>query len=336
MVAVYYTSFTTELRGEKSWWKRLLTLSGICFIALVLASSVVAWTLERAPDPFPAKLEVTIEPGTSVNAIGEKLEQAGVIRESWWFLFRVIAATKSVDLQAGTYRFEEPFTVGAVIDRLRAGDVVSNDVTITLVEGKTREIYAKQLAAELPAFERIKFMQHSADLEGYLFPDTYKFTPDTTAREVVNKLHATFNDRFASLEANLTDNTLAKNETVILASILEREANSTTSMRMVSGVLHNRLDINMPLQADATMEYVLDKPLADLTPEDLEIDTPYNTYLNRGLPPTPIGNPGREALTAAMKPAAHDFLYYITGDSGRFHYATTYTEHQENIARYLR
>jgi UPF0755 protein len=121
-----------------------------------------------------------------------------------------------------------------------------------------------------------------------------------------------------------------------LASIIEREANSPESMKMVSGILQNRLTIDMPLQADASIEYILDKPLNALLPEDLKIDSPYNTYLNRGLPPTPIGNPGLTAIEAVLEPTLSKYLFYITDETGEFHYAEDFDQHRANIQRYLR
>ena len=106
-------------------------------------------------------------------------------------------------------------------------------------------------------------------------------------------------------------------------------------MKIVAGILDSRLVLGMPLQVDATMEYVLDKPLSQLEPEDLEIDSPYNTYLNSGLPPTPIGNPGLAAIRAVLEPLPTDYLFYITDENGDFYYAKNFEEHKQNIARYL-
>jgi len=123
---------------------------------------------------------------------------------------------------------------------------------------------------------------------------------------------------------------------LVLASIIEREADSVESKKMVAGILKNRMSINMPLQTDASMEYILDKPLSELTPEDLKKESPYNTYLNFGLPPTPIGNPGLDAILAVLEPTPSDYYYYITGNDGEFYYAKTYAEHLQNIEKYLR
>jgi len=121
-----------------------------------------------------------------------------------------------------------------------------------------------------------------------------------------------------------------------MASLLEREANTEESMKMVSGILQNRLAEGMRLQADASLEYVLNRPLGTLTAEDLEIDSPYNTYRYDGLPPTPIGNPGLTSIMAVLEPTPSDYFYYLTDEDGEFHYAKTFDEHRANIKRYLR
>jgi UPF0755 protein len=149
-------------------------------------------------------------------------------------------------------------------------------------------------------------------------------------------MQKTFNEKTAPLEERIKTSQYSQNEILTLASILEREANTPESKKIVSGILQNRLTINMPLQVDATMEYILNKPLQELAPEDLNIESPYNTYLNVGLPPTPIGNPGTESIEAVLEPIESEYLFYITGEDGNFYYSKTYEEHLENIEKYLR
>jgi UPF0755 protein len=129
---------------------------------------------------------------------------------------------------------------------------------------------------------------------------------------------------------------LGEDGVLILASLLEREANSEESMRMVSGILQNRLAEGMRLQVDASLEYVLERPLSTLDASDLDIDNPYNTYRYGGLPPSPIGNPGLQAILAVLDPIESNYFYYITDEDGNFHYARTFDEHKLNIAKYLR
>jgi UPF0755 protein len=146
----------------------------------------------------------------------------------------------------------------------------------------------------------------------------------------------TFAKETNDIQTLMDVHSLSYDEILVLASILEREANSEASMKIVSGILQRRLAEGMPLQADASIEYVLNKPLKELTPDDLKIDSPYNTYTNRGLPPTPIGNPGRTAILAVLEPTDTEYIFYITDEEGEFHYAKTYDEHLDNIERYLR
>ena len=145
-----------------------------------------------------------------------------------------------------------------------------------------------------------------------------------------------YNEEIKLLETKISAQSLSLDEIIVLASIIEREANTPESKHLVSGILQNRLAEGMYLQVDASLEYVLDKPLSELTPEDLKIDSPYNTYLYKGLPPTPIGNPGLESIMAVLEPAQSDYFFYITDTDGEFYYAKNFEEHRKNVAKYLR
>jgi UPF0755 protein len=146
----------------------------------------------------------------------------------------------------------------------------------------------------------------------------------------------TYEERLTPLREQIATSGYTEKEIITLASIIEREANSETSMRMVSGVLHNRLSIDMALQVDAVFEYAIGRGSAELTESDLLLDSPYNTYTRAGFPPTPIGNPGMVAILAALNPIQHNYLYYLTGTDGEFYYAETFDRHRQNKARYLR
>jgi UPF0755 protein len=149
-------------------------------------------------------------------------------------------------------------------------------------------------------------------------------------------LRRSFDEAIVPLESAIESSDFSLEQILILASIIEREANTPESMRLVSSVFQNRIAIGMPLQADASIEYILDKPLNELTATDLDIDSPYNTYVNPGLPPTPIGNPGLQAIEAVLFPAESSFIFYITDNNGEFHFAETYEQHLRNIDQYLR
>jgi UPF0755 protein len=277
-----------------------------------------------------------IKRGMPVETIAEEAKQAGIVRSS---LFLYLILTFSYDptkIYAGTYRFEEPHTVFEVAYKLAESDVDMTLRAITLPEGMTRKDMARTIHAKLPSFDDQTFLELTKNNEGYLFPETYFVPEEFTAEEFVNLLTETFASALLPYKDDIASSTLSEFEVLTLASILEREANDEESMRMVSGILQNRLEIGMALQADATIGYVLDKPISELSPEDLEIDTQYNTYLYPGLTPTPIGNPGIKAIEAVLYPTKSEYLYYITDADGTFHYAETFEEHKSNIQRYLR
>jgi UPF0755 protein len=196
-------------------------------------------------------------------------------------------------------------------------------------------------ADALPALDVTTYIELAQKLEGTLFPETYYVPSDFTANDLVALQRITFTEQLQALQPTIASSTLSQADILTLASIVEREANDETSMKMVAGIFRNRLAIGMALQADASIEYVLDTPLNELPPGQLSIelretDSPYNTYLYPGLPPTPIGNPGLQSIDAVLNPTTSEYLYYITGNDGEFYYATTLEEHNQNIARYLR
>jgi UPF0755 protein len=203
-------------------------------------------------------------------------------------------------------------------------------------EGFTIKEFADIASRSLPDFNSEEFLAQNTNLEGYLFPDTYYVPADFTAEEFGMLLQETFTEKTLNLATSLETHPLGTDGVIKVASLLEREANTEESMKMVSGILQNRLAEGMRLQTDASLEYVLNRPLGTLTAEDLEIDSPYNTYRYGGLPPTPIGNPGLTAIMAVLSPTPSDYLYYLTDEDGVFHYAETFDEHKQNIVKYLR
>jgi UPF0755 protein len=271
----------------------------------------------------------------------QKLYSAGVVKSPELLYFLLVTQFDPRNIKASTYLFTEPITTYAVAERLMGGDFDTNLQAVTIIEGDSRKKIAAKLAAEFTWFDPDEFLTLTSGQEGFLFPDTY-FVPETfSTPELIQLLINTQQAVLQDYTTALASSTFTLPEIITLASIIEREANTPESMSMVAGIFLNRLAIGMALQADASIEYVLDEELADLPPGALaetlrELDSPYNTYLYPGLPPTPIGNPGRAAIEAVLYPTDSEFLYYITGNDGNFYYAETYREHQQNIDRYLR
>ncbi len=313
-------------------------LIGIVFTLVTLFGSAYLYLqhLNAPPANFPLQRTITIEPGTDVRTITESFQEAGVVRSSTLLYFTLLIFHDTAAIKASTYVFTEPMTTAAVATRLTEGDFSTDLIRFTHIEGESVSKMAGRAAATLPEFNATAFQELATPYEGKLFPETYFIPASFTEQELLDLMLETFEARVASLQSSIDQHPLSLEEILVLASIIEREASTPESMRLVSSVLQNRLEIGMALQADASIEYVLDKPLSQLTASDLEIDSPYNTYKYPGLPPTPIGNPGLEAIQAVLEPTLSDYFYYITDEEGVFHYAETYSEHLRNIERYLR
>lgn len=312
-----------------------VTLAAIFAIGLTLALLLFLY-LARPPADFPVDSTLNIAPGENVRTIVNNFAAAEYVRSSDLLYLVLIMLHDATDIQAGVYEFTTPASVVEVARLITEVGPKDELVKITIPEGLPSKKIATIAEEVLPNFDAEAFLSLASNDEGILFPDTYFVPKDFTAEQLHALLRRTFQEKVEALFEESPASNLTTEEVIILASILEREANSPESMALVSGVLHNRLAIDMPLQADATIEYILDKPLSELVPADLEVDSPYNTYLYRGLTPTPIGNPGLVAIEAALNPTSSDYFYYITDAEGEFHFGKTFDEHRENIARYLR
>lgn len=325
----------TQPPKKRPFLRALLALTGLILVGLVISFYHVT-SLLTAPVDFPTNQVIVIEQGTDVRAVTEILEQKSVVQSAALLYYTLVLLHDPTDIKASAYMFDRPLSTPEVAKRLTEGDFDTDLIRFTHFEGERAELLAARAVEVLPNFDRARFLAAAIPLEGKLYPETYFIPATYTDEELLALLQATFEEKVHSLQTAIESSTLTLDEVITLASIIEREANTKESKQLVSSVLQNRLEIGMALQADASIEYILDKPLAELTPDDLEIDSPYNTYLYPGLPPTPIGNPGLDAIMAVLEPADTEYFYYITDDEGMFHYAETYNEHLQNIKRYLR
>lgn len=288
--------------------------------------------LSTPPASFPIGVDITIEEGLSQSQIAEKLKEHEVVRSS--VLIHMILTRSFSDkyILAGTYRFTEPLSSYQVAEALTEGLYISPAFALTLPEGFSVKDFYTYLPAEYTFEEEIDLTPY----EGYLFPDTYFISKDMSLEDVVTMLKETMDEKLSPYEDAIRGSEFTRDEVLILASIIEREANDEVSMKRVSGILQNRLEIGMALQVDATLDYLLDKTSAELTSDDLMLDSPYNTYEYRGLPPTPISNPGIQAIEAVLYPVESNDMYYLTGDDGVFYYAKDFEGHKRNKARYIK
>lgn len=321
-----------EISTIKQSMITLLTLA----VAILCAALLFYFLAGRPPADFPVDSTITINPGSNVSTIVEQFKSAGYVRSANLLYLVLIFAHDARDIKAGTYYFTDPVSVRSVADIITEIGPKDELLRLTIPEGTRVTLIAAIAKEALTDFDAKSFIEQALPFEGKLFPETYFVPEDFTADELLNLMNETYETEIAPLRPQIERSNFTESEILTLASIIEREANSDESMKLVSGVFQNRLAINMPLQADASIEYVLDKPLSELTPKDLEIDSPYNTYLTADLPPTPIGNPGLEAIKAVLEPTASDYFFYLTANDGTFYFAKTFDEHRVNIARYLR
>jgi UPF0755 protein len=329
----------TKERGTNSAaaFLRSPLMIGILTVIIATVASILAVLYDmRPPKNFPLGVPVTIEEGSTARDVTELFAAQGYVRSAFALYMSLLWGYNPSEIKATTYVFSTPLTPWQIAAEITRGHYSNDLITLTLIEGESAKSITKRAEAVLPEFDSATFLALALPHEGTLFPDTYYVPTTYTAEDLFTLLTTTYKERVEPWQEVMATKGLIEADVITLASIIEREANTKESMKMVSGILQNRLAIDMPLQADASIEYVLDKPLEELTPEDLRIDSPYNTYLNVGLPPTPIGNPGIDAIMAVIEPTPSEYYFYITGSDGNFYYAENYDEHRRNIARYLR
>jgi UPF0755 protein len=289
-----------------------------------------------APRDFPTPYQLSIERGQTLFSVSNELRRDRVIRSSRMFELWMIALGSEKTVSEGEYYFEKPVSSLEVALRISGKHFGIDRKRVTFPEGFTNKQIADRLAATFPEFDAVLFLTLAKGSEGYLFPDTYGFFPSVTPDAVLTTLKRTFTTKVAPLTDDIERSGRSERDIIIMASIIEKEANGPEDRAVVSGILWKRLDQGIPLQVDAPFLYTLGKESKELTMTDLTTNSPYNTYRNKGLTPTPIGNPGLASIEAAIKPAPSPYLYYLHDENGVIHYASTYAEHKKNIAAYLR
>jgi UPF0755 protein len=306
-------------------------------IAFALALVLVAgyYATIAPPRDFPAGSTVRIESGASVPEIAQHLYEAHIIAHPTLLRAVLRVSGTSGTVQRGVYLFTAPANVLSVAYRLAVGDYGLPPVRITFIEGVTAREAGAQVAGAFTDISADDFVAKAKLQEGYLFPDTYFFQPSADTETIIETMRANFDVKLAPLAGDVGASRHSLADIVTMASLVEKEARSTEARRMVAGILWNRMAHNMPLQVDAVFGYIFNRDTYSPSYADLKVDSPYNTYMHRGLPPGPICNPGLDALQAVIHPAQTSYLYYLTGSDNQMHYAKTYAEHQANQRKYL-
>lgn len=311
-------------------WIHWLTVVVIGILVLVSA-----YLMLSAPMNFSSSTLV-VKQGDSAAVIAQALADAHVITSPTTLRFLLRVSGGDDKIHEGAYRFDAPENSFSVARRLITSDYGLPSVKLTFPEGYTSLDMARDIHKSLPSISEAEFARLAKPDEGYLFPDTYSFQPSATARDIIAKLRDNFRTKTVSLVPAGAAQGHGLNDIVVMASLIEKEARTDESRRLVSGILWNRINKGMPLQVDAVFGYIFGRDTYSPSPSDLKVDSPYNTYRNKGLPPGPINNPGLAALSAAADPTNTPYLYYLTGNDGTMHYATTYEGHKVNLIKYLK
>jgi len=313
----------------------------LAFILLIglAAGGAAAWIYQGTRRPFrgysaPEQF-VDIPSGLGMRAIGERLVSAGIVRDRWTFRAALWIAGQTTTLKAGEYRFTDGLTPLDVIDKLRRGDVFV--VPITFPEGLNVAEMSKIFESKGFGPART-FVEAGRAREGYLFPDTYALSRHTDAPKLVRLMNEAFEHALTpELRAAAKERGLTERQLVTLASIVEKETGNPAERPIVASVYENRLKIGMALQCDPTVIYALELAghyNGNIRRDDLNIDSPYNTYRYPGLPPGPIASPGRASLDAVVHPADTEYLYFVSKNDGSHVFAKTLAEHARNVQRY--
>ncbi|MET3940321.1 UPF0755 protein [Paenibacillus sp. PvP094] len=333
----------------------------ILLILVIVAGGAGAavWNMMRPVSDSAEPVVFEIKSGSGTSQIADQLEQEGLIRSGLAFKGYLKWKNQGSSFMAGTYSMKPGVSYDEIITKLNSGEVVPEEmVKFTIPEGYTVLQMADKLSAE-GVVEREEFIKLANDpssfdvdiikdipvdeelryaLEGYLFPETYELKKGSSTHDVMQRMLEEFQTKINTipdLDSKLKARNLSLHELLTIASLVEREVVVDEERALVAGVIDNRIKQDMKLEIDATVQYLLDKPKARLLFKDLKVQSPYNSYLNKGLPPGPIASPSLESIEAALAPEASDYLFYVTkkdGSSGHL-FAKTYKEHQQNIAK---
>ena len=288
----------------------------------------------RTPEEFPSHSLITVAEGETLQSIALRLYEEHAVFSPFWFKSIVILLGSGKPILSGDYFFGKPLGLIPLSERMLLGEFGLTAIRVTIPEGSSVNQIAELIPKEFIYFDKDEFRALATPKEGSLFPDTYFFLPNVRAKDVVSAMESNFDQKMKGFEKDIVASGRPLKEIITMASILEEEARLYETRQMVAGILWKRIAIGMPLQVDAAFIYVNGTTTPGLALKDLKIDSPYNTYLYKGLPIGPIGNPGLDAIRATLEPKSSPNLYYLSDKEGVTHYARTFEEHKENKEKY--
>jgi UPF0755 protein len=341
--------------------KKILKAAGVLIVSLLIitlgACVFVNMKIAKALDASSTqKTAFEIKQGQSVNEIAKALESDKLITGSDYFKIYLWKSKLGSRLKSGTYELSAAMTIPQIVTLFTGGEIglKSNETRVIVPEGSTNEQVLDELRKQEAIgagedFNKIDTIMLSygflgdkpagADLQGYLFPDTYNFFKGSTMDDAVKKMLDNFDKKLTpAMRSDIKEQNKTIYDILIMASIVEKESPDKEDMPDIASVFYNRLGIGMPLQSDATINYITKEGNPMPTSDDLNIDSPFNTYKFVGLPPAPICNPGIEAIKAAIYPTKTDYFYFLMPQDGQGKtiFSKTYNEHLQNKAKYLK
>lgn len=329
---------------------KVIGLTAITLIVLgcvFIASQIGPYDKNNKKD-----IVVNIPNGSSVSTISNILYENQLIKNKDIFKIYVKVSKKAPSIKSGTYLLNQTYSNEEILDLLVSGKIHHVGNKITIPEGSTSkeiiDILIKNNIGKKEEYEalinnpsefhnKFEFLKEDdiVSLEGFLYPETYFIDEKATEKEVITIMLAGFNSVYTDeVKAQVKNSKMTLQQVVSLASIVEKEAVKDEDRPIIASVFFNRLDIGMPLQSDATIQYIFEERKKIVTYADLEIDSPYNSYKNKGLPPTPISSPGIKSIKATLNPATTKYLYFVAKMDGGNNYSETYDQHLIYVQQY--
>lgn len=312
--------------------KKVLVRLGVFYLIIAMPYGLFI----QPPKEFPLESIVNISEGSTLSQTARHLKDENIIKSPFFFKALTLITLNQKNIFAGDYYFYKERNLFTIIKRVTTGKFNLKLVSVTIPEGATINEIAQIFEKKFSSFNSFNFLRIVKGKEGYLFPDTYFVLPNVKAGEVAGMMEENFYEKVATIESKIEAFGKPLEEIIIMASLLEEEARTTETRRNIADVLWKRIDIGMPLQVDAVFSYIKGENIPFVSLEDLKVDSPYNTYLYKGLPVGPISNPGLDSILSAVTPIPNNYYYYLSDRSGNMHYASTFEGHQLNRSLYLR
>ncbi|MCC3867259.1 endolytic transglycosylase MltG [Terrisporobacter mayombei] len=339
-----------NLNNDKS--KKIVVFIIAVLILIIVATFVVIQQIGPYNKANKEDIVIDIPTGSALSQVTDILKENNLIKNKTLFKLYVRVSNNSSKLKSGKYLFNQTYSNKEIIEDLSEGKVYNEGIKITVPEGSTSfeimDILVKNKLGEKSAYEKLinnptefkekfKFLDDEKikSLEGFLYPSTYYFSEKQSEKEVLEHMLETFDSKYTDkLQKKQKELNKSLYEVVNLASIVEKEAVLDEDRPIIASVFYNRIKIDMPLQSDATIQYIFKERKKSITYNDLKIDSPYNTYKVAGLPPTPIANPGIKSIEAVLYPDNTEYLYFVATIEGGNTYSKTYEEHVKNVEKY--